>query len=300
MAKKRAKSPIAANLEGLAVARSLPCGRCGYDLRGLAAEGDCPECGESVRLTVIEVVDPAARRLPPVCFPVATGNAIVSICACLFLSLVCAILPLVASAPMELPIPGPMRARLDSVNWIIGAAAIGLLALVSLLPLMRMCRAGTLPDCRAGVRITSIGLAIWIAALAGLAVFHSQFVATPPIGAAILDFLAPGAGIVIALLGLKRLVPRLGQRSRAFRQAMGSRQRVNDLIAALAAASCGRLLMVARAESLQVVGRIVLFVALAMVVLGLGYLVRNAWWIRQALVAPPPGVAELLRPIEED
>ena len=60
------KSPIASDLTQMRVALPLPCARCGYDVRNLAADGDCPECGEPIRLTIIEVVDPATRRLEPI------------------------------------------------------------------------------------------------------------------------------------------------------------------------------------------------------------------------------------------
>lgn len=35
------------------VRRSLRCGRCQYELRGLRANGKCPECGQSIRSTLV-------------------------------------------------------------------------------------------------------------------------------------------------------------------------------------------------------------------------------------------------------
>ena len=42
------------------VRTALPCGKCGYSLRGLPRDGLCPECGESIVATI-----ESARRGPP-------------------------------------------------------------------------------------------------------------------------------------------------------------------------------------------------------------------------------------------
>lgn len=44
----------------------LPCVRCKYNLKGLTVTGMCPECGTSVRTTLLAVVDPLARELRPI------------------------------------------------------------------------------------------------------------------------------------------------------------------------------------------------------------------------------------------
>ena len=41
---------------------------------------------------------------------------------------------------------------------------------------------------------------------------------------------------------------------------------------------------------------VVLWMSTLMVVIGLGYLVLNAWWIRRTLCRPPPPLDELLMP----
>ena len=99
--------------------------------------------------------------------------------------------------------------------------------------------------------------------------------------------------------GFRRLVPRLGQRSRAFRQAQGSRQRMNDLLAALVVIIVGRTLLVVAApdSNLALLGLIVMVMSFSLVVIGFGYLLRNIVWIRNALISPPPALPELLKPI---
>jgi hypothetical protein len=102
------------------------------------------------------------------------------------------------------------------------------------------------------------------------------------------------AGIVFS--GFKKLVPRLGLRSRAFRQAQGSRQRMNDLLVALVFVLIGRALIIASPgdTNLAMLGLIVMIMSLSLIVFGLGYLLRNTIWIRQALVTPPPALSDLL------
>lgn len=65
-------SPLAAELHG-----DLPCIVCRYNLRGLTIAGMCPECGTSLRATLLAVVDPMAKELRPLRSPtlVALGLA---------------------------------------------------------------------------------------------------------------------------------------------------------------------------------------------------------------------------------
>lgn len=51
----------------------IPCAVCAYDLSGLSITGTCPECGSSVRLTLLRVIDPRARVLEPLVRPRLTA-----------------------------------------------------------------------------------------------------------------------------------------------------------------------------------------------------------------------------------
>lgn len=64
-------APIARELRG-----DLPCVRCKYNLKGLTVRGMCPECGTSVRTTLLAVVDPLAKELRPIRHAALTGAGI--------------------------------------------------------------------------------------------------------------------------------------------------------------------------------------------------------------------------------
>lgn len=65
-------SPLARELRG-----DLPCVRCKYNLKGLTVKGMCPECGISVRTTLLALVDPMAKELQPIRHPTLTSLGIV-------------------------------------------------------------------------------------------------------------------------------------------------------------------------------------------------------------------------------
>lgn len=80
-------APLAVGAE---LGGDLPCVRCGYNLKGLTVKGMCPECGTSVRTTLLAVVDPMASELRAITFPRATANGMVlwafaGFFACIFL-----------------------------------------------------------------------------------------------------------------------------------------------------------------------------------------------------------------------
>lgn len=52
---------------------NVPCAVCGYSLRGLSIRSVCPECGTTVRATLLAIVDPKASELRPIPFPKLTA-----------------------------------------------------------------------------------------------------------------------------------------------------------------------------------------------------------------------------------
>jgi len=66
----------------------LPCGGCGYNLRGLSVRSLCPECGTAVRATILLAVDPHAEELAPLKRPLLTSTALVVLAWAALLSVV--------------------------------------------------------------------------------------------------------------------------------------------------------------------------------------------------------------------
>ena len=276
--------------------RQLACVRCGYDLKSLFADSNCPECGEPIRLTIIDTVDPAARRLPPLERPCTIGNALVGVSLFLFLTVACAVLVLLSKASEKLPIPHFTRTLEDPI-WICISSALAFVAFLSLLPLIRLCRCGTIQEFSVGIALTGLGL-LSFAVLMGA----SRWIlfGTTEFGAIItllFDTMLPVLSLGIIFAGLRRLVPRLGQRSREFRLAQSSRQRMSDLLAALVFVVIGRTgISISEYDSnLATLGTIMMVLSITLILVGLLYLIRNTFWIRSALCSPPPSLQELLR-----
>ena len=297
-AETRLKSPIAEELTQMRVSISLPCARCGYDMRGLAADGDCPECGEPIRLTIIEVIDPAARRLEPIHNQKLIGNSIFGIVLFYFISVALAAFAALGHSPDSLPVPESLRTFPSSTFlWI--SSAGGFVALLNLTPIMVLYRHNELQDCRQGIALTFVGLVLWVISMVLISIvllpnpLHSAPVAM------FFDTCLPVVAAALVFSGFRKLIPRLGQRSRAFRQAQGSRQRMSDLLLTLIVVIVGRtFIAVSPGDSnLSMFGLITMVISMSLVVVGLGYLLRNTAWIRRALVTPPPALSELLRPI---
>jgi hypothetical protein len=293
----QSQSPIAEGiLSEMAVALSLPCSRCGYDLRGLVADGDCPECGEPIRLTIIETIDPASRRLTPMQNPKRVGNSVTGVVASFFVSCLLAALAIMANAPDALSVPAFVK-TLPKQAIVLASVGFGLLALVLLLPMFVMCKRKELVGCRGGLSLTSMGILLWSISMVLVALFVlGQNIQTPAI-TMLFDTCLPVVSAGIVFSGFKKLVPRLGLRSRAFRQAQWSRQRMNDLLSALVFVVIGRtFLVVSSADSnMAVLGLIIMVMSVSLIMIGLAYLTRNTIWIRQALATPPPALTDLLR-----
>ena len=289
-------SPITLQLADMVLKRSLPCTRCGYDLNALAADGDCPECSEPIRLTIIDAVDPAARRLPPIEQPRTIGYAIVGVSTFLLFAIVCAVLVFMSRAPTTAHVPQVIQMFSDPF-WVCASSALAVLALISLMPLLHMCRSGVIQGCRLGIILTATGLLVWSLVLGASRwiLFGSTSIDSPI--TPMFDTVLPAFALSLTFFGLRILVPRLGQRSRDFRLAQGGRQRMMDLLAALVFVVIGRTcVFVSQQDSnFATLGVILMVLSVALIIFGLLYLVRNTLWIKASLCSPPPSIAQLLR-----
>mgnify|MGYP001384727304 CR=1 FL=1 len=300
------KSPIADELSKMVLVLQLPCGRCGYALRGLAADSDCPECGEPIRLTIIEAVDPASRRLIPIQNPNTIGNAILGVVTCFFISSLLAVVAMLIHAPYSLPAPQFVRSLpVTAVVW--AAAGFGAISILFLAPILKMCQREELIGCQSGLMLTVVGISMWSLSMPladSFLVVADSWTEVKITGehengyllfAMLLDTCFPVVSAGLVFSGFRKLIPRLGQRSRAFRQAQGSRQRMNDLLATLVVLLVGRTILVNSPSdsNLSIMGLIIMVMSISFIVIGLGYLLRNTIWIRRALITPPPSLSEL-------
>jgi hypothetical protein len=116
---------------------------------------------------------------------------------------------------------------------------------------------------------------------------------------AILHYLLT-VGLVLVMLGLRGVLRVIGERSREYRTARGGRQRTLDMMAAAGGFALGETLRILaeplHLENLRTIGSVVVWISSLMLVIGLVYLLVNAWWIRRSLRRPPPTLAELLGP----
>ena len=55
---------------------NLKCRTCGYNLRGLHADGQCPECNFEIWQTIVREIDPEAGRLPRLPDAWGVGNGL--------------------------------------------------------------------------------------------------------------------------------------------------------------------------------------------------------------------------------
>jgi hypothetical protein len=107
---------------------------------------------------------------------------------------------------------------------------------------------------------------------------------------------------VVGLIGLRGVLGVIGRRSREYRKSRGGRQGVEALIAAVALGLIGaavRQLAVTKfiPGDWLFIGSVIFWASTFMLVIGLGYMVVNAWWIRMALRRPPPPMDQVLLPI---
>lgn len=287
------------SLKDAVVRLELACRGCRYNLYGLSADGKCPECGMDVSQTVIHTIDPAASKLPKISNPSAVGNGLLW----LLISLAIAALLLVAR---------PIALRLDALDktgaqdyaafatmYLPTIACVvillGLFAAVLFIPKKGNEHDGTI---RRDIRVLitgMIGLSVFCIVSSGLELI--------PVTSWIksLSHIALMVCAIVILFGLKGILRAVGQRSREYRTARGGRQGIRAMIGAMFAAIAGEIARIAVVElgsfpRIEAIAIVITYMSVLMLVIGLGYLVVNGWWIRQALCQPPPKLRTILSP----
>lgn len=291
------------------VSASMHCRNCGYDLRGLDASSRCPECGLDIWATVVHTVDPTSSRLPSLRNPVAVGNALVVLTACMLIGALLMSLPAVAGVLESASgSAAGMRGsqwwnRLPSLDWQYALLLFvaGMWGVWTLAPPRGSEPHGPVWD---DVWRLSVGLGGWIACATMLARLTETQAVSQRHPRLVLA-LAAGVFAVIGLIGLRGAFAVIGQRSREYRRMRGGRQSVGLIMPAIAVALFGRVIAyITRFDwfpgswrfAFQTIGQVITAASMLMILIGLAYLVVNAWSIRSALRTPPPTLDEVMLP----
>jgi hypothetical protein len=284
------------------VAAPIYCRKCGYNLYGLRVDRVCPECGLEIWETILHTVDPAASRLPRLHNPEAVGNALLWLVVCMVVGAL-----LVVARPIALGFDSLDETNLrNTAAWTPAflpfvAGLLGLAALWSVWRLAPPRREEPRGALRRDVRRLGAGVLLWAALVTLVGWTQVSQMSSARWWLRDAAWLGVAAAAIIGLSGLRGVLETIGLRSRVYRTARGGRQGTQDLVAAILGTAIGHglhLLTVAKGlpEYWHTLGTVVVSVSTLMLVIGLVYLLVNAWWIRRALRRPPPAWNEVLRP----
>lgn len=287
--------PARRTSEGV-IAAPVYCRRCGYNLYGLFADGACPECGLDTWETIIHTVDPAASRLPKLRNAQAVGGALLWLTICLLVGAVLVVVPPLAIWLEDLD----PRGLIDLAAWARPEFAAGsaIAAIVGLWSAWRLA-----PPIGEEAN-AAVWREVWFLAggLAGWGVLAATMAGLRSASALVAGLLWLGlaAAAIVTLLGLRGVLRTIGFRSREYRTARGGRQGIRAMVAAIIGIAAAQALNLVLGEYfgvryLEDVWGAVTAIGTLMVIVGLAYLVMNAWWIRRSLRCPPPTLEEILR-----
>lgn len=289
------------------MAQSLDCLQCGYDLNGADAMGRCAECGLPVPFSLAGSIDPIVHSLSPIPNPRSVGRGLVAV-ACVLAALPTAVftwgcwfvwyLSQGSGSGPRYVLPAVPIWLADRLWCYLGLAIVvfGGFALWSFKPQA----SGRVPvGTTRSVLLLAVGLLLSTVGVLGIAAAGSGalkplwLVASP---------LFPLPGLACTLVGFRGILLDVGQRSSTFRRAKVRRQRIPPLLAAIVLVVVAWMALLGSlriGESLRAISLAVGLLALIFVMIGCWYLLLNAWWIHQALHAPPERLRDLLTPLDE-
>jgi len=276
------------------IAISMPCVECEYDLRGAPAAGQCAECGASIAEALAHAIDPVAHRLPSLANPRAVGDGLVAAAGAMTAGTVLPLLGLLANLLWSSPSNDAIAPlRLGTLTATVLVCTLGTFACWAMRPreggpLQREARRAV-RLLAAGMLVLTAGLSLLLWDLEGLSMVLSAVECI-------------GLGLLLSLVGLRRVLIEAGRRSRHFRTATLGRQHIAPVVLAI-------LLSMGLFYGFWLLGfgpadqgmdtalttlALLWLVATGMLALGLLYLLFNVWWIRVALHRPPPRLLELV------
>ncbi len=291
--------PILQDLNQVRIAISFHCIRCNYDLLGLAGDADCPECGQPIRVSIYETIDPATKRLARLPKPKVIGNMLPLMVVSFLISAVWACIG-AAVVSSHFASFGSLHLRLRDTDCFAVALAFALITFCCSLPILKVNKNEHLEGCNRGLLLICIGSFCWSVSMLLALLFVRKEISPQDMTVVLLDTLLPSLSGAMLFIGFKMFIPKIGIRSRAFRQAQYSRQRMNDLLIAIVVICIGRVMMATNHvdTNAYTFGSILMIMGMSLVLVGLCYTAWNTLWIRKSLVSPPPSIRELVRPIE--
>ncbi len=241
----------------------LICIGCGYNLRGLSIREVCPECGMSIRATLLGIVDPKAEELDDLSSPGLVGNGIVlwsvgALVACLAVWVLRIDELVRAKTAVDIGLGG-------WVSWVglLGLIGSGIGAIALIKPYKSWARGGRLMTIRA-----AIGVSAYVPLVMIYSVIYRGFDIASPMplvspGAQHLDRSMLRLGMYVAVCvivcGVRPNALKLAMRSVIVRTGRVDRQSMYALLASFTVAAFGDVFHIAgslREELLGVGGLI--------------------------------------------
>lgn len=237
--------PVRPGVETIArqLTGELICIGCGYNLRGLSIREVCPECGTSIRATLLGVVDPHAEELEELSSPWLIGNGLVvwsvgALVACLSVWLL----------RIDEIIRAKLALNIGLGNWV---SLIGVIALVcsglGAMTMVRLHKRRGLGNRWASVR-AAVGVSAYIPVVIMYWVIYRGVDASSPMplinpGTQHLDRallrLGMFVGIVVIVVGMRPNAVKLAMRSVIVRTGRVDRQSMYALLASFGIAALG-------------------------------------------------------------
>ena len=183
--------------------------------------------------------------------------------------------------------------------WAWVGLAIGLVGVVALQGLAPPRGQEPRGAVRRDLRLTAAGLLLTGGSLIALSFFGRQIAVAMALDSAVVSGASVylvGVGGLVTFAGLHGIFTIIGRRSREYRTSRVGRQGIRALMAALGVVLLGMILGdVTSSPSLTMMGAALRWSGSLMLLIGLAYLVMNAWWIRRSLRRSPPSLAAILQ-----
>lgn len=272
---------------------SLPCVRCGYDLRGLSIRGVCPECGTPLRTTILYRVDPEADAFKPIRFPKLVAASLVVWPSASLLAILSLWMPRIAELLRSFGLPVE-AAAIPFSEIAIGASIVAAIALLGLIR-----PTGTLAWWKSWCLLVGvlsyipITVALWNMALIDRS-YPNPFLEYTR-GDRWSWRLLLGAGMVGVFLGFRPVARDLVHRCLALRTGRVDRQTLLTMVVATVVAGLGDLIRVSGVnipgmggEALEILSTILILVGSGFVTIGMVACIVDGWRIGESVLLPSP------------